>query len=121
MYSHRHYTQLAKTTVARNTNMTVFVSMQGLGGDWHVYAVDACALTHENIVPRFSESSFSSNGLFVTTLKSKANRTNTLESSSNLATWSTNAFIYSRSGTEHYTNSPAAGARFFRARLLPEH
>ena len=32
--SHRHYTQLAKTTVAKNTNITVFVSMQGLAGDY---------------------------------------------------------------------------------------
>ena len=74
----------------------------------------------ENIVPRFTGSSVSSNGLFVTTLKSKANRTNTLESSSNLGTWSTNAFIYSRSGTAQYTNAAAPAARFFRARLLPE-
>jgi hypothetical protein len=120
MYSHRHYTQLAKTTVAKNTNITVFVSMQGLGGDWHVYAVDDCILSHENIVPQFSGSSLLSNGTFGTTLKSKANRTNTLESSSNLSTWSTNAFIFSRSGTAQYTNTAASGARFFRARLLPE-
>jgi hypothetical protein len=95
--------------------------MQGLGGDWHVYAVDDCALTHENILPRFSGSTVSSNGLFITTLKSKANRTNVLESSSNLVTWSTNAFLYSRSGTVQYTNGTAAPMRFFRARLLPEH
>ncbi len=36
MYSHRHYTQLAKTTVAQSSNLTVFVSMKGTGGDWPV-------------------------------------------------------------------------------------
>ena len=86
-----------------------------------MYAVDDCVLSHETIVPRFSESSVSSNGIFITTLKSKANRTNTLESSSNLSAWSTNAFIFSRSGSAHTQTAAVGAARFFRARLLPEH
>jgi hypothetical protein len=120
MYSHRHYTQLAKTTVSRSTNMTVFISMQGLGGDWHVYAADDCSLTHENIVPRFTGTSVTSNGLFVASLQSKANRTNLIEASSNLVTWSANTFLYSHSGTMRYTNIALGSAQFFRARLLPE-
>ncbi|HUR47234.1 MAG TPA: hypothetical protein VMZ27_15240 [Candidatus Saccharimonadales bacterium] len=120
MYSHRHYTQLAKTTVSRSTNMTVFISMQGLGGDWHVYAADDCSLTHESIVPRFTGASVTSNGLFMASLQSKANRTNLIEGSSNLVTWSANAFLYSHRGTMRYTNSAPGSAQFFRARLLPE-
>jgi hypothetical protein len=119
MYSHRHYTQLAKTTVAQSSNVTVFVSMKGMGGEWHVYGVDDCLLSHENITPRFEDVRFLTNGAFVTTLQSKANRTNVIESSVDLKSWSTSALLVSRSGKISYTNVQTLPERFYRARLLP--
>jgi hypothetical protein len=123
MYSHRHYTQLAKSAVAQSSNVTVFVHMKGTGGEWHTYAVDDCALTHEEIPTRFDSTSLSGNRIFQSTLFSRANRTNRVESTSTLEnsnTWTTVTNMLNRSGTIPFTypapsNSPP---RFFRARTL---
>ncbi len=83
-----------------------------------LYCLDDCVLSHENLVPKFSDSQVQG-GVFTTVLNSKANRTNRIESSTDLANWSTNAYLFSRSGTLRYTNSLTPSYRFFRARLLP--
>jgi len=120
MYSHRHYTPLAKSVVAQSTNLTVFVRMQGEGGQWHLYAIDACALTHEPIPIRFV-SNIVSNGMFETKFTSRANRTNALESSFNGTTWFGNGIFYNRTGTSLYREFSITNRaqKFFRARSLP--
>jgi hypothetical protein len=51
MYSHLHYTHLAKTAAAQGNAMTVFVSMKGDGVQWHLYGIDDCALSTEEPRP----------------------------------------------------------------------
>ena len=51
MYSHLHYTQLAKTATAQGNTMTVFVSMKGEGMQWHLYGIDDCVLSTEEPRP----------------------------------------------------------------------
>lgn len=50
-YSHLRYTPVAKTVVAQTNALTVFIHMQGSGGQWHLYGVDDCALSTEEPVP----------------------------------------------------------------------
>jgi hypothetical protein len=120
MYSHRHYTQLAKSAVAQNTNITVFVSMLGQGGQWHLYAIDDCALTHEPFAPRFLSATVS-NTTFETTFTGRANRTNVLESSLNNNNWTPVSSFFNRTGTslfrEHAITNRAQ--RYFRLRAIP--
>lgn len=118
MYSHLRYTQLAKTAFAQSNAITVFVRMQGKGGDWHLYGVDDCVLTHEDIPLRFAPSHALSSNRFEMTLLGKANRTNQLEVSTNLVDWRAGNVLFNRTGgvqiiTGALTNVPA---RFFRAR-----
>ncbi|HKQ36651.1 MAG TPA: hypothetical protein VJ063_01160, partial [Verrucomicrobiae bacterium] len=118
MYSHLHYTQLAKTVFAESNAITVFVRMQGKGGDWHLYGVDDCMLTHEDVPLRFASSRGLSSNRFEMTLLGKANRTNQLEVSTNLVDWRAGGLLINRTGavqvvTGGLTNLPA---RFFRAR-----
>jgi hypothetical protein len=47
MYSHLKYTNLAISATAASSYVTVFVSMKGDGGQWHLYGVDDCVLTAE--------------------------------------------------------------------------
>ena len=51
MYSHLHYTQLAKTATAQNTNLTVFVAMNGDGEQWGLYGIDDTVLTEAGAPP----------------------------------------------------------------------
>lgn len=118
MYSHLRYTQFAKTVFAQSNAITVFVRMQGKGGDWHLYGVDDCVLTHEDVPLRFGPSRGLSSNRFEMTLFGKANRTNQLEVSTNLVDWRAGNVLYNRTGavqivTGGLTNLPA---RFFRAR-----
>lgn len=50
-YSHLHYTPVAKSVVAQTNALTVFVHMQGQGGQWHLYGIDDCALSTEDPAP----------------------------------------------------------------------
>lgn len=121
MYSHRHYTQLAKTAVVRRNAITVFVSMKGDGGQWHNYAVDDCALTHEDIPLRFDSPAVLSGNRLELTLHGQANRSNVLESSLHLTNWFPVAGLWNATGTLRVTNNmPSSFSnRFFRARLAP--
>lgn len=47
MYSHLHWTNLAKSAVAESPAITVFVSMKGDGVEWHLYGVDDAVLSTE--------------------------------------------------------------------------
>lgn len=120
MYSHRRYTNLAKTVAARSTNITVFVSMKGDGVEWHNYAIDDCVLTAEDIPARFRAPNFS-NGLFRAEWTCRASRTNVIEVSTNLASWSllTNFLNLSGSASLEFPVGTNPAPRFFRLRITP--
>lgn len=118
MYSHLRYTQLAKTAFAQSNAITVFVRMNGAGGQWHLYGIDDCVLTHEEVPLRFGPTRALPNNRFETTLYGKANRTNQLEFTTDLSNWSLLGLNINRGGVGHIsifgtTNLPK---RFFRAR-----
>jgi hypothetical protein len=54
VYSHLHYQNLSQSALAQANALTVFVRLQGTGGEWHLYGVDDCVLTGEETpaVPR---------------------------------------------------------------------
>lgn len=98
MYSHLRYTQLAKTAFAQSNAITVFVRMNGQGGQWHLYGVDDCVLSHEEVPLRFGPSRAAPNNRFETSLHGKANRTNQIEVSTNLVNWSPLGIVVNRGG-----------------------
>ena len=118
-YSHLRYTQLAKTVFAQSNAITVFVRMQGKGGDWHLYGVDDCVLTHEDVPLRFGTSAaLPDNNRFQMTLYGKAHRTNQIDVSTNLTTWRSLGLVVNQGEAVQFsvfglTNS---SDRFFRAR-----
>jgi len=120
MYSHRHYSNLARTAVAQNTNLTVFISMKGTGGEWHLYTVDDCILSQENVPTRLSQTSLTPNGSFQTVVTSKANRTNAIDASTNLSNWSSLTNVLNKTGTLPFSDPAATNysQRFYRARLV---
>ena len=85
-YSHRrstkdyskNWTQVAKRAIAQGTNITVFVHMKGDGEEWHLYGIDDCALTHEEVPATFSEVRVT-NGVFQARFTSKIGRTNYID------------------------------------------
>jgi hypothetical protein len=122
MYSHRHYTQLAKSAVAQGTNFTVFIHMKGNGSGFHLYAADDCVLTHEEIPIRFAGVALSPNNFLQSDVLSRANRSNIVETSLT----ATNAWLpvtnfLNRTGSMpfNYPVRTNEGARFFRARTVP--
>jgi hypothetical protein len=119
MYSHRHYTQLAKSAVAQSSNLTVFVRMQGEGGQWHLYSVDDRVLSHEEIPTRLLNPMVSSNGLLVATVSSRANRSNIVEASTTLTNWSGITGFHNTTGSRAFTNPATGLERLYRARVVP--
>jgi hypothetical protein len=121
MYSHRHYSNLAKTVGAQSTNLTVFISMKGQGGEWHLYGVDDCVLSQEAIPTRFSQTSWSANGPLQTVLSSRANRSNAIDVSADLLHWLPLTNVFNKTGLLPYTDPAASNypSRFYRARVLP--
>jgi len=121
MYSHRHYSNLAKTAFAQGTNVTVFISMKGDGVTWHLYGVDDAVLSHEQIPTRFTSPAIRSDGVFQAILHSRANRTNVVEASTNLAQWFFVTNLLNASGVTPFQDTLSATAfqRFYRARTLP--
>ena len=119
MYSHLRYTQLAKTVFAQSNAITVFARMNGQGGQWHLYGVDDCVLTHEEVPLRFGPSrALPDSNRFEMTLYGKANRTNQIEVSTNLVDWRPSGTVVNRGGVVQFstlglTNLPE---RYFRAR-----
>jgi hypothetical protein len=117
-YSHLHYTQVAKTVIAQTDALTVFVRMTGEGGQWHLYGIDDCALTHEEVPLEFGPVNVAPNNRFQMTLYGKARQTNTIEASTNLTAWRSIGGVANPAGAVQFTvpsltNFPA---RFFRAR-----
>jgi hypothetical protein len=120
-YSHRRYTQLARSVVADASNLTVFISMKGDGGQWHLSGVDDCALTTEDIPTRFTAATLGPDGSFQATLASRANRTNVLEASTTLTNWNLVTNVLNAKGTVEFSDAGTTNTarRFFRARTLP--
>ena len=118
MYSHLRYTQIAKTAFAQSNAITVFVRMNGQGGQWHLYGVDDCVLTHEEVPLRFGPSRALTNNRFEMTLHGKMNRTNQLEVSTNLVDWRAAGLLVNRTGTVQFTTTSLTNlpSRFFRTR-----
>lgn len=116
-YSHRHYTQVAKSVVAETNSITVFIRMAGQGGQWHLYGIDDCVLSDEQIPIRFSETTFS-NGTFRTSVMGRANRNVLVESSTDFTNWITAANLPNRTGTAEFRDPFATNRthRFLRAR-----
>jgi len=120
MYSHLHYSNLAKTVLAQSTNLTVFISMKGTGEEWHLYGVDDCVLSQENIPTRLTQVSLGADGSLQAIVSSRANRTNEIDSSGNLRNWSPLTNILNRTGLVPFTDSAATNftQRYYRARLV---
>lgn len=117
MYSHRRYSNLSKTAFASGTNLTVFVKMEGHGVEWHLYAVDDCVLTHENIPTRVLGPMRLADGSMEIGIRGKAPRTNSIEISTNLFNWTQAAVVTNESGMVLWldrstTNLPA---RYYRS------
>lgn len=49
VYNHLRYGQFAKSAIAEGSAMTVFVRVQGRGGEWHLFGVDDAVLTAETV------------------------------------------------------------------------
>jgi hypothetical protein len=118
MYSHRRYTNLGKTVKAQATNLTVFVSMKGEGVEWHNYAVDGCVLSAEDIPTRLNPPEVRASGAVELGWHGRANRTNTVLVSTNLAVWGTLTNLLNLTGSTSVEDlSTSAGPqRFYRVR-----
>lgn len=51
VYSHLRYSNVARTVETTGEALTVFVRMQGQGGQWQIFGVDECILTPEETRP----------------------------------------------------------------------
>lgn len=49
MYSHFHYTGIGIRDTVVGTSATVFVAMKGTGGSWHIYGIDDCRFSEEEV------------------------------------------------------------------------
>lgn len=119
-YSHLHYSDLAVTATATADFITVFVSMQGQGGQWHLYGIDDCVLTEAATpAPRLLNAGFGPDGLFEFTVVSAPGKTNEVEVSASFDRWEPLATLLNVTGQEQFRdNIPAAsGPRYYRAVL----
>jgi len=115
MYSHRRWNQLAKTAIAQSSNLTVFIHMKGEGVQWHLYGVDECALTHEEVPVRFRGAQIT-NGSFQASVTGKIGFTNFIERSTALTNWSPFTNVMNSNGVVTIRDAATNGARFYRAR-----
>jgi hypothetical protein len=92
--------------------------MSGRGGQWHLYGIDDCVLTHEEVPLEFGRVNPAPNNRFQVVLYGKARQTNTIEASTNFVSWRPVGVVVNSNGAVQFgvpllTNFPA---RFFRAR-----
>lgn len=119
LYSHLHYSPVAVSAVAQGSALTVFVRMQGSGGQWHLYGVDDCALTHEPGPLQFQSPAWS-NGIFQALLTGRPRRTNIVERSPDLRDWTPLSPLPNPGGQSWFTDTPPGpGPWFYRAREWP--
>jgi hypothetical protein len=115
MYSHRRWNQLAKTAIAQSSNLTVFVHMKGEGVQWHLYGVDDCALTHEEVPVEITNAQ-TINGVLHASVSGKIGFTNFIERSTALTNWSPFTNVMNSNGMVTFRDSATNAARFYRAR-----
>ncbi|HWN97320.1 MAG TPA: hypothetical protein VNT99_19970 [Methylomirabilota bacterium] len=124
MYSHRrsttdyskNWTQFAKRAIAQSSNLTVFIHMKGDGVQWHLYGVDDCALTHEEVPVQFQNSSIESNGVFQASVTGKIGFSNIIERSVTLTNWSPLTNIMNSNGVVMFRDTATNTVRFYRAK-----
>ncbi|MEW6159850.1 MAG: hypothetical protein AB1813_20655, partial [Verrucomicrobiota bacterium] len=116
MYSHLRYSSLSKRAVAKSNFITVFVSMKGDGGQWHVYGVDDCVLTETSFLRPHIESPRIQMGTLDFVVVGEPGTTNRLEASENLLEWQTITNWVQASGRIEYQEPVinSAASRFFR-------
>ena len=96
------------------------ISMKGTGVEWHLYGVDDCVLSREEIPTRFRETRVTGDGLLQTTITSKANRTNRIEASTNLVNWFLVTNVLNKTGVLPLADTSSTNHQtlFYRARVL---
>ncbi len=88
MYSHLHYSNIAKTATAQAGFITAFISMKGNGGTWELYGVDDCVLTETAVSqPFWSASQTQPDGSFTAQIVGDVGVMNTIQVSTNLVDW----------------------------------
>ncbi len=119
-YSHLHYSNLATTTTATAENITVFVAMQGEGGQWHLYGVDDCVLTETvPLRPRLMAPGFTDDGAFEFTLVGQPGKTSAIEACSAFDEWSPLTNLVNLTGQTRFRHLPASASNqlYYRAVL----
>jgi len=119
-YSHLHYRSLALAATATADYLTVFVAMQGQGGQWHLYGMDDCVLTEAaEFAPRLLSPGFGQNGRFEFTVVSAPGKTNEIQAGSSFDDWSPIGTIVNVCGQTRFQDDILAtpGSRYYRAVL----
>jgi hypothetical protein len=122
MYSHRrstvdysrNWTQFAKRAVAQSTNLTVFIHMKGEGVEWHLYGIDDCVLTHEEVPVRFRDATVR-NGIFQAWITGKIGFSNMIQRSVTLTNWVPFTNVMNSNGTVTFRDSGTNGVWFYRS------
>ncbi|MDH7503725.1 MAG: hypothetical protein QHJ82_13565, partial [Verrucomicrobiota bacterium] len=120
-YSHLDYSNLAIVTAALADYITVFIAMQGQGGQWHLYGVDDCVLTETQLPPpRLVNAAFEQDCAFAFTILSAPAKTNNIDVCTELGQWSSLATVVNATGQTRFRDitTPPAAQRFYRA-VLP--
>ncbi|MCX8108134.1 MAG: hypothetical protein N3G20_04950, partial [Verrucomicrobiae bacterium] len=117
VYSHLHYSNFSITATAASEYMTVFVAMQGQGGQWHLYGVDDCVLTETPPVrPRIIDPRFDPDGVFGFLVVSTPGKTNEIQACSDFDRWYQVANLANITGQIRFRDLQGTGeaTRFYR-------
>jgi hypothetical protein len=120
LYSHRRYSNVAKAAIAKSSNVTLFVSMKGDGGEWHLYGVDDCVFTETAVAqPFWSEPQLQSDATFAARIVGDPGVTNLIEISDDLSSWSQLQVLPQTNASTQFidTTAPQAVRRYYRALL----
>ena len=120
MYSHLHYSNFAKSATAAAPYLTVFISMKGDGGQWHLYGADDCVLTETaTALPVWTDPHFLPGGSFSARIVADPGVTNEIQVSDNLLDWTPLATLNQTNAITPFldTTPPSSGSRFYRAVL----
>jgi hypothetical protein len=123
MYSHLHYSNIAKTAVARANQITVFISMKGQGGEWHLYGVDDCIVTETEPRPVAAPLLTGARGSeteFQLEVYAEAGASILIESSLDLRAWNSFTNFIAGDKPTLVKDSLSGAGRFFRASAEPQ-
>jgi hypothetical protein len=119
-YSHRRMSNVAKSVMAASGYLTVFVRMEGQGGQWHLFGVDDCVLTETPATPpEMAEVVVGAGGEVTVRVKTGEGLDTTVEFSTDLEAWQMLTNGISQAGQFEATDpGPSVeGRRFYRARV----